>query len=283
MNSESSLIELITQALKEGKVELPVFDNIAVEIHREAREHNLSADEICVILETDPVLVSEVLRMSNSTFFAGLSEVKDLRSAAVRLGVKQLASVVMSVSQKRMYSASKGPLKDRMIQLWVHGSAVSMASRWIANTAGYKQVADEVFVAGLLHDVGKLSLLRIIEELRKDQNLLITDEIIDMTLQQLYCSHGAELVKQWSLPESFAELILHQADDQADESNVNLMIVRLADKASALEGISDCPDSTITLETLPETTALGLSDIDIAELRIMLEDMSGVSMEANAA
>lgn len=280
MTTELSLLELIKQALEEGKIELPVFDNIATKIHREARENNLSADGICKILEADPVLVSEVLRMSNSTFFSGLAEVKDLRAAAVRLGVKQLASIVMSVSQKRMYSASAGPFKARMVKLWLHGSAVSMASRWIANQAGYKHLADEAFVAGLLHDVGKLSLLRIIEELYKEHSMPLTNELVDMTLMQMYCPHGAELVKRWNLPESFAELILHQADEEPDESNVNLMIVRLADKASALEGISDFPDSTITLETLPETAALGLSDIDIAELRIMLEDLGGSGKKA---
>jgi len=280
MNTELSLIELIKQALEEDKVELPVFDNIATTIHREARENKLNADEICKILEADPVLVAEVLRMSNSTFFSGLAEVKDLRAAAVRLGVKQLASVVMSVSQKRMYSASSGPFRARMVKLWLHGSAVSMAARWIANTAGYKNLADEAFVAGLIHDVGKLSLLRIIEELQAEHNIPLSDELVDMTLMHLYCEHGAQLVKHWSLPDSFAELIRHQADEEPDESNVNLMIVRLADKASALEGISDFPDSTITLETLPETLALGLSDIDVAELRIMLEDIGGSGAKA---
>ncbi len=280
MTSDQSLLELIKQALDEGKIELPVFDNIAVKIHREARANELNADGICKILEADPVLVTEVLRMSNSTFFSGLAEVKDLRAAAVRLGVKQLASIVMSVSQKRMYSASKGPFKARMVNLWLHSSAVSMASRWIANQAGYTQLAEEAFVAGLLHDVGKLSLFRIIEELHKEHAIPLTNELVDMTIQQLYCPHGAELIERWKLPQSFAQLILHQADEELDESNVNMMIVRLADKATALEGISDFPDSTITLETLPETTALGLSDIDIAELRILLEDLAGPSAQA---
>ncbi len=280
MTSEQSLIHLIEQALEEDKIELPVFDNIAVKIYREARENKLNADGICKILEADPVLVSEVLRMSNSTFFSGLAEVKDLRAAAVRLGVKQLASVVMSVSQKRMYSASKGPFKARMVKLWLHGSAMSMASRWIANRAGYKQLADEAFVAGLLHDVGKLSLLRIIEELHKEHAIPLTNELVDMTLTQLYCAHGAQLAERWELPKSFSYLISHQADEEPDESNVNLMIVRLAEKACALEGISDFPDPTIALEILPETSALGLSDIDIAELRIMLEDVNGSSSKA---
>lgn len=273
MNEHVSLVSMINQRLESGDVELPVFDNIAIRIHREARENKLDADGICNILEEDPILVSEVLRMANSSFFSGLSEVRSLRDAAVRLGVKQVASIVVSVSQKRMYSASKGPFRARLLQLWKHVSAVSLGSRWLANNSGYRNLADEAFVAGLLHDVGKLSLLRIIEELVKTDNTIkLSNQLVDLTLAQLYCEHGARLLEMWNLPSSYKEVVLHQADEEFDESNITLCIVRLVDKACALEGVSDRPDKSIILESAPETRALGLNEIDLAELRIILED-----------
>lgn len=275
MNAEKSLISMIEQALAEGTVELPVFDNIVMRIHKEARENKLDAAGICRILEADPVLVSEVLRMANSSFFGGLTEIRNLRDAAVRLGVKPIASIVFSVNQKRMYSASKGPFKVRMLQLWQHVSAVSLASRWIAKTAGHAALADEAFVAGLLHDVGKLSLLRIIEDLHAKEGIALTNELVDATLLQLYCSHGASLLERWNLPDSFRTIVEQQETEEPDPNNVSLMIVRLADKACAVEQISDRPDPLLDLETSPEAVALGLSEIDIAELRIMLEDCKG--------
>ena len=280
MNEQQSLVSLINQRLESGDVELPVFDNIAVRIHREVRENKLDADGLCTILEEDPILVSEVLRTANSSFFSGLVEVRDLRGAAVRLGIKQIASIVFSVSQKRMYSASKGPFKARLLQLWQHASAVSLGSRWLANNAGFRSIADEAFVAGLLHDVGKLSLLRIIEELAKTDNIPLSNDLVNDTVNQLYCSHGARLLEMWNLPESFKTVVLHQDDEQFDDSNVTLCIVRLVDKACALEGISDQPGDGIVLESLPESLALGLSEIDLAELRIVLEDCKGLKKAA---
>lgn len=280
MNEQQSLVSLINQRLESGDVELPVFDNIAVRIHREVRENKLDADGLCTILEEDPILVSEVLRTANSSFFSGLVEVRDLRGAAVRLGIKQIASIVFSVSQKRMYSASRGPFKARLLQLWQHASAVSLGSRWLANNAGFRSIADEAFVAGLLHDVGKLSLLRIIEELAKTDNIALSNDLVNDTVKQLYCSHGARLLEMWNLPESFKTVVLHQDDEHFDDSNVTLCIVRLVDKACALEGISDQPGDGIVLESLPESLALGLSEIDLAELRIVIEDCKGLKKAA---
>lgn len=276
MNEPQSLISLINERLESGNVELPVFDDIALRIHREARENKLDADQLCRILEEDPVLVSELLRMANSSFFAGLSPVSNLREAAVRLGLKQVASIVLSVSQKRMYSESNGPFKARLTQLWVHTSAVSIGARWLATNAGYRNLADDAFVAGLLHDVGKLSLLCIIEDLMVNEGMSLTDEIVNMTLKQLYCQHGAQLLTMWNLPEVFKEIVLHQDDEAFDDSNVLLSMVRLVDEACVLEDISDMPGGEArNLESLPETQALGLSEIDLAELRLVLEDVRG--------
>ena len=281
MNDRPSLISLIDERLESGKAELPVFDNVALRISREAREGRLDADGLCLILQEDPALVGEVMRMANSSFFRGLSEVRTLREAAVRLGVKQIAAITMSASQKRMYSASKGPFKARLVQLWLHASAVSTAARWLAVHIGSRNLADEAHVAGLLHDVGKMSLLRIIEDIvAADPSVRLTNELVAAALDRLYCEHGARLLELWNLPESFRRVVRHQADETLDDSDVTLCIVRLADKACALEGISDRPDPAVVLETLPETRALGLCEIDLAELRLTIEDCEGARKKA---
>ena len=280
MSSQPSLVSLIDARLRAGEVELPVFDDVAQRIHREVRESRLDADGICAILQQDPVLVTEVLRMANSSFFSGLSEVRNLREATVRLGIRQIASIVFSVKQKRMYSASKGPFKKRMVVLWRHASAVSVGARWLALHTGYRSLADDVFVAGLVHDVGKLSLLRIMEDILVAGEARLSDRLVDAALDHLHCRHGAELLAMWNLPETFREIVLHQADETFDESNVALCIVRLVDRACALEGVSDRPDETIVLESLRESEALGLSEIDLAELRLVIEDNAEGAREA---
>ncbi len=273
MNDGKSLVQMIDEALKAGDVELPVFDQVAMQVYQEVQAGDMDADRLTELMQQDPVLVAETLRVANSSFFSGLSEVTTLRDAIVRLGMKQISSIAMMASQKRMYSASESRFESRLSNLWRHSAAVAFGARWLAEKTGHRKQADEAFVAGLLHDVGKTSLLRIIEELaHRSDELNVADEVVDVTVQQLYADHGGELMEMWNLPEVFRRVVREQKSEELDEKEVLVAIVRLADKACAREGISDVPDPSVDLETSPEVESLGLNPIQIAELQVVLED-----------
>lgn len=268
-----SFLDLINEKLESGDVELPVFDTVCQQIHEAVQAGSVTVEELCEIMQSDPVLVSETLRLANSSFFAGLTEVTTLQNAIVRLGMKQMSAMVMSISQKRLYSASGGQFKDRMVTLWEHVFTTSLSARWIADKTGNRAMADQAHVAALLHDVGKLSLLRIIEVLAEQKNIALTDELVDTALQRLAAEHGARLLELWALPASLVELVRHLDDADIGETDILMSIVRLADKAAAKEGISDYPDPSLNLDTLPEARFLGMDEITLAELLISIEDM----------
>ncbi len=276
MIDQQELETLINARLEAGDVELPVFDDIALRIHREVRENKLDADLICGILEEDLALVAEMLRMANSSFFAGMSPVGSLKEAAVRLGVRQIASIVFSVSQKRLYSASNGLFKSRLTQLWKHTSAVSLGARWLAANSGYRSLADEAFVSGLLHDIGKLSLLCILEDLIEKESLELTDEVVDATLLSMYCQHGEQLLDSWNLPEEYKTIVREQNSEDFDPSNSVLAIVRLVDKACVVAGLSDMDYAEdFDVPAMKEVQMLSLTDEDLSELNLILEDAKG--------
>lgn len=276
MIEQQDLELLINDRLASGEVELPVFDDIALRINREVRENKLDADLICEILEEDLALVAELLRMANSSFFAGMSPVGSLKEGAVRLGVRQIASIVFSVSQKRLYSASSGLFKTRLTSLWRHTSAVSIGSRWLAANSGFRGLADEAFVCGLLHDIGKLSLICIMEDLIEKEGIEISDEIVDATLLSMYCEHGAQLLDSWNLPEEYKTIVLEQNSEDYDKSNTVLTIVRLVDKACVAEGIADMEyENIVDVATMPEVATLSLIEEDLQGLGLILQEVKG--------
>ncbi|MFK7954955.1 MAG: HDOD domain-containing protein [Lysobacterales bacterium] len=283
MSNSGSLVDMINAKLTSGEVELPVFDEVALKVYRAVKKDDLSAEQICDLMEEDPVLVAEVLSTANSSFFSGLGAVNTIREAMVRLGGKQVGALAMAAGQKRLYSMSKGLYNNRLKKLWAHTSAVAMGSRWLARKAGYLNLSDEAYVGGLLHDVGKVSLLTIIEDLAAGgaDSIEVSEHVVDVTIKQLHTQHGAQLLKLWNLPESFQEVVAQQDMDQFDESNIVLAIVRLVDKACAKEGISDFPDPGISLDSIRESTVLNLNDIVLAELQIVVEDAAnGAEREA---
>lgn len=283
MTQHAELEALIRQKISSGEVDLPVFDDIALRINREVRENRLDAEQICRILEEDQVLVADLLRMANSSFFSGLSPVANLREAAVRLGVRQIASIVFSVSQKKLYSASRGMFQARLTRLWQHTSAVSIGARWLAANAGYRNLADEAFVAGLLHDIGKLSLICVLEDLISSEGLDLSDETVDTLLLTMHCEHGAELLTQWNLPDSYKDIVLHQNDETPDPMNIVLCVIRLVEIACIQEDLYDIPAGDVgELQSMPEVEVLGLTDSDLSELRLVLQEVKGERQSAAA-
>lgn len=274
MSGNESLVDMIKEKLNSQDVDLPVFDLVAKRVYDETQREDFNVNRLVGLMEKDPALTSEVLKVANSNFYKGLGDIADLNQAVVRLGAKQISSLACAAGQKRIYSASEKRFRVRLLKLWRHASAAALTARWVAQKAGYFDQADQAFVAGLLHDVGKVSLLRIIEDIGKEQETVFSDHVIDMTLLALYCEHGDALLESWSLPDSLRSVVLGQAAEEFDESNVLLAIVRLVDKACAKEGVSDLPDSSICLETTHEAELLGLNPIQLAEMQLLIEDAS---------
>ncbi len=273
MTDETSLIDMINDRLQSDGVELPVFDLVAKRVYDEVQKKDFNVDKMTRLLEKDPALTGEVLRVANSSFYKGLGEVTRISDAIVRLGAKHIASLAMATSQKRIYSTSHPRFKRRLLVLWKHVSAAAFGCRWLARKAGYLDLADQCFVAGLLHDVGKVSLLRIIEDMERSSDAhAFSDAVIDISLRELYCEHGAQLLALWNLPQVFRDVMQGQKGESFDEANATLAIVRLADKACARENVSDLPDPSVCLETSREAQVLGLNEIQLAELQIILED-----------
>lgn len=271
--SEPSLVSLIEGKLASREVELPVFDQIAMQIYQAVNEDNVSVDELCELMQKDLTLTGEVLRVANSSFFSGLSDVSTLKDAVIRLGAKQISSIAVMASQKRMYSASEPEIAERLTTLWRHANAAAFGSHWLARKSGHRDRADEAFVAGLMHDVGKTSLLRIIEDLSTpDNGLDLSPEVVDLTIQQLHAKHGSSLLEQWNIPQALRKVVAEQESDSFDQDDVLLAIVRLVDKACAVEGISDRPDDSVDLPTSAEAELLGVNAIALAELQVVLED-----------
>lgn len=276
MIDQQELEVLINERLESGDVDLPVFDDIALRIQREVSENKLDADLICEILEEDLALVAELLRMANSSFFSGMSPVGSLKEAAVRLGVRQVASIVFSVSQKKLYSASSGLFTSRLQNLWKHTSAVSIGARWLAANSGFRGLADDAFVCGLLHDIGKLSLICIMEDLIEKDGLELSDELVDATISSMFCEHGAKLLDLWNLPEEYKTVVLEQEAEEYDQENTVLTIIRLVDKACIAEGLGEREyEDMAEVASLPEVEALSLIEEDLSGLSLILQEAKG--------
>lgn len=277
-------LSLLDQALayaEEKKITLPVFSDVAITVQKATKEETYDISQIEKAIESDPALVAEVLRAANSAFFGGLSEVASIKAAILRLGLQRVANLVLLATEKSRYTATSPDIVVMMKTLWTHASACALAAEWIARKVRYPQLGETVFIGALVHDIGKLFLLRVLDEMTaENRDSTVSPELIAEVIGKAHTEVGHRLLESWNLPELYRVIARDHHVDTPDPTNVALQIVRLANHACTKVGASLHPDSSMVLGAMPEATLLGVSDIAIAELEIILEDVTAQSVAA---
>jgi len=280
MSQELSLLDQALDFAAARQITLPVFSDVALKVQKAAREEHYDVAQIERAIESDPALVAEVLRAANSAFFGGLAEVSSIRAAIVRLGLQRVANLVFLATEKSRYTAHQPVLAEIMRTLWQHASACAMAAEWIARKVRYPHLGETVFIGGLVHDIGKLFLLRVLDEmtLEHPNGDAVSLDLVGEVLDRAHADVGHRLLVSWHLPEVYQTIVRDHHLDQADPANIALQVVRLADRACNKAGIGLRPDASLVLGALSETSILGLGDVAVAELEILLEDTAAAVM-----
>jgi len=160
-----------------------------------------------------------------------------------------------------------------MRNLWRHAVGCAFGSHWLADHCYLQGIKHESFFAGLLHDVGKLYILKIADNLKKNNGIgtQISNALLFEAMDNLHAECGSALMRHWNLPEKYCE-IAQRHHGEIDSKNLLITLVRMADKACHKLGIGLRKDPSLVLSSTPESGVLGLSEVNLANLEIFLED-----------
>jgi len=274
MNAEKPLMELINEQLAGDLHDLPVFHSVAVRLQQMLVRPDFRIDEVINLISEDQSLAGQVLKIANSSFYTGLSKVATIKDAVVRLGAQEIANLAMLASQQQTYRSENAVINSYMQDLWSHSLACAVGAKWLAKKSGYANLAAEAFMAGLLHDIGKLALFKILDDinLRGETKSAFSTPLINEVLERMHEEVGLRLMQSWSLPEHYCTIAVNHHRPDFDGNDILLVIVRLANQACNKVGKSINPAPGIALISAPEAQCLGVNEIILAELEIIVED-----------
>ena len=267
-----SIKTLIATRVDSREFKLPVFSPVALEIQNAINsEANLEAIE--KMIHKDQAMAAEILRLANSAFFAGLAKQRTIQQALVRLGLNRVFGIVMMAAQKQAFQAGNPFLNTLMETLWRQAAASAAGCRWVAIHCGYHELADDAFLAGLLHDLGSLVVLKATDEILADGLAAdMTTEVMKEVIESLHTEYGHRVMLAWELPSQYVEAAREHHLPETNSTNMLLHIVKLVDAVCRKVGIGMIHDPELALEGLPEVKQLGIKDVHLAELEIELED-----------
>jgi HD-like signal output (HDOD) protein len=273
MQKNLSFLDVIKQHIEAGNVVLPVLSSTAMRVQKELVKKEPEARVLERLISTDQSLSSQVLQMANSAFYRGLVEVMTIRAAIVRLGIQEVGQIALLAATKNQFRSKDKALNIVMRKLWQHSVGCALGVQWLSKRCKLDEYESHAFFAGLFHDIGKLFVLMVIDQMKeKNANMPFTHALLAEAMDVLHTEQGYGLLKQWNLPEEYCVVARDHHNKEYDSKNILLQLVRLSDMVCVKVGIGLSKDSSLILSANEAAHQLNLSEIDLAELEIFLED-----------
>lgn len=260
---------IIEKLLLSQPVDIPVFHEIALRLQQMMNDNSYRIEEVIKYVHEDAVLASEMLRHANNTYNAGKAPITTIKDAIVRLGSQQVVNLAFTASMAN--SRSDNPLiNTHLKRLWRHNHAVAMISSWLAVQINHDKKhldinADEVYLAGLLHDIGKLYLLKLFDGLIKSDILQANDKMIDAILSELNIPLGIKIMHHYNIPELYSNSVeRHSINSWKCGTNDHLVAaVRLSCKIhhSIEQGIEITEMADASEQFKDELSLLNIGDV----------------------
>ena len=230
---------------------MPGLSTTVVKVMETCNDPGASANDLKRIISLDPVLTARVLKLINSAYYSLRHPVASLSRAIIMLGVNTVKNLALSFTIIDNLKSRRSGTSFSADDFWGHSLCVGVVAKLLAKFSGVPAVArEEYFVAGLLHDIGKLPLQwefpsaykRICEFTDEGRKTLYRNETRVLGID--HCMVGHIIGKKWHLGSTLLESMAyhHNPGDGADDCRKFVTTVSLANQLTVQLKIGNAGD-----------------------------------------
>lgn len=239
--------------------------------------------EVAQTIETEPAIASRILKLVNSPFYGLQVPISSIPQALVFLGSVAVTSIAAAVGIfSRMMLKSNPEAAGQLQRFWWHSACTAFVAKAFARQLD-PSLADQIFTAALLHDIGKLLMIQLALPQYKEleQLLLLGEPELAAERAVFGTTHeeaGELLAERWHFPPPICTVIrYHSTPHEAPRFHTHVCVVRIADLLCELWGadlgegiqrvlLTEQPAWHMLMEKFPE-----LSGIDVATFTLNME------------
>lgn len=203
--TSSALVEELERSLHEGPLELPSLPEVALKIRKALADENVSVSEIARLIGSDPALAARILKTANSAlFYRGSKPITSVHGAVSQLGQRMVRNVALSYAAQQVFIGyGSQQLRTFLTEVWQHSVHTAALAHMLARVRTAIN-PDEAFLAGLLHQVGKLYILM---RVREREEVLAAEEAFQSVLAAWHPRLGRAVIEAWGLPDELAAAV----------------------------------------------------------------------------
>lgn len=208
--------------------ELPAMPNIVAIALDVMKDPTASVTKLCEVISSDQAITTEILKVVNSAYYGLPQQITTINQATALLGFNKVRNLILSCAVKPMLMSHGGKA------LWEHSIKAAIGAEIIGKSLG-RSDADECFVFGLLHDVGK-----IVFEVYNKSALQEVDRLVAFGADRSaaekmmfgfdHSEAGDELITKWRLPKVIRSCVRYHHTPQLSEFPSSVGIIYAADR-----------------------------------------------------
>lgn len=233
---DSRLHHTLIAVLDNPNIELPPMPLVAQQVLSALVDDQSDMRKAADLTGQDPALAAAVLRLVNSTAYRGMREINRLDQAFVRIGRKGARAMLLSALVKDLTVKMGRAQRELAGSLW----SCALASATIAENlaARYRISVEDAFLTGLLHDVGRLAILRIVCEFERKNNVVVRRGVFESVSDRWHEHIGLRVAEAWNLPSPLPEIIAshHSAPPLDDPLRIHKLMIQFTDLCCARLG-----------------------------------------------
>ncbi len=243
--------------------------------------------QLLKLIGQDPQISAKIIGLSNSTLFGVPRKIASVSDAAMCLGLTRVKSVAIGIAtMSTLTKPVEGKLKTN--DLWLHNMTIAIAMRAIAKymPSRIRPMDDQIFLAGLLHDIGfnALSFLdaTLCDTLLDQLNMANDKPILELEQELMGTHHseiGARLAVHWGLPDEIVDVIRYHHTPNAAHTDAGqplIHLVHITEKMVPDVGILEHTQQEITQQ---EWNAIG---VDSNTQDTIIEEVIAAAEQAKA-
>lgn len=244
---------------------LPALPAVITKVMAVTANPESNANDLMEVILPDQSMCSTILKVANSAFFGIPRGVSSIERAVVVLGFEEIRNIVIG---KAIFSAFPKMSREQRLSVglfWEHALTCGIAAKVIGSS--FRMSPSELFIAGLIHDIGKLAMLLtfpndypLLREISSPGRVSsINEEIADYSIS--HDKVGLKLAQKWLLPEKLAMAIGYHHTPEESPSDIQYpLIIQVADILSLMYCNPDIQSGNDVIKIfddfLPDTKAL---------------------------
>lgn len=252
--------------------DLPALPEVVVRVMRMTEDPRTDAQSIARVIATDQAMAARVLKLANSAFYGLPRRVSTLSEAVVILGFRTIKNLAIAASTFELLNREIAGYWLQRGELWRHSLACAIGAQLIARRIRVP-VTEEAFVAGLLHDIGKVAInLFVREQFDQIMQRALQDQIAFVDAEQAvlgfnHAMAGGLIAEKWNLPPTLVAVIkYHHQPSTAPDHDPMISIVHLADVLAITLGIGIGGDGLYYHFEEDTMTLFGMEQADLDDL-----------------